>query len=498
MMLLGLDIGTSSIKASLVEAKSGVQIASANSPEQEMAMNAPQPGWAEQDPEMWWKNVKCAAGKILSESKVNSDEIAAVGISYQMHGLIIVGQNHDILRPAIIWSDGRAVEIGEKAYRELGEDYCRQHFLNSPGNFTASKLRWVKENEPEIYNQIYKFMLPGDYIGMKLTGEIMSSVSGLSEAILWDYQKYGLSQKLLDYYEIDEALVPRSTLNFSEQGQISKEAASELGLKAGIPVTYRAGDQSNNALSLNVLNPGEVAATAGTSGVIYGVTDEPLYDELSRVNTFIHVNHQKNRERYGILLCINGTGIQYSWLKSKLFSNQYSYSQMNERAAEIPVGSEGICVLPFGNGPERVLRNRDIGAHIQHIDFNRHGKTHLMRATQEGIAFSLNYGLQIMKQMGLSINTIRVGSANMFQSPVFRETFTNITGTTVELYETNGALGAAIGAGLGAEIFSSREEAFQHLKQIAVLQPEVHKRQAYQEAYEKWEKILRRELSDAK
>lgn len=494
MLLLGLDLGSSSIKASLVDAKSGSLITSASSPEQELAISAPQPGWAEQDPETWWKHVKLATRKILSESGVNPQKIAAIGISYQMHGLVIVDRDHHVLRPAIIWCDGRAVEIGNKACRELGEDLCKQHFLNSPGNFTASKLRWVKEHEPKIYDQIYKFMLPGDYIAMKLTGKIMTSVSGLSEGILWDYQKGELAQKLLDFYDIDEALVPQSVLNFSSQGQISQEAASEIGLSAGTPVTYRAGDQPNNALSLNVMDPGEVAATAGTSGVIYGVTDQPLYDEFSRVNTFIHVNHTENHERYGILLCINGTGIQNSWLKSKLFNGRYSYRRMNEQAAEVPIGSEGLCVLPFGNGPERVLGSRNIGAHIQHINFNRHNKSHLMRAAQEGIVFSLNYGLQVMKQMGMAVNTIRVGSGNMFQSPVFREAFTNTTGVAVELYDTNGALGAAIGAGLGAEIFSGREEAFQNLKRIAVLHPDTKKQRAYQEAYEKWERELNRFL----
>jgi xylulokinase len=496
MFLYGIDLGSSSIKVSLMDAESGVLRASVQSPdEQELTINAPSPGWAEQDPATWWEHVKRATRKILSENGVNSKKIAAVGISYQMHGLVIVDRNQKVLRPAIIWCDGRAVEIGEKAYRELGEDFCKRHFLNSPGNFTASKLRWVQENEPEIYEQIYKFMLPGDYIAMKLTGEIVTSISGLSEGILWDYKRHGLAQKLLNFYEIDETLVPQPMLNFSDQGHISQKAASELGLAAGTPVTYRAGDQPNNALSLNVLDPGEVAATAGTSGVIYGVTDEPLYDRSSRVNTFVHVNHTEDCTRYGILLCINGTGIQYSWLKSKLFGDLFSYDQMNEKAAEISIGSEGISVLPFGNGPERILKNRDIEAHIQHINFNRHSKVHLMRAVQEGIAFSFNYGLKIMKHMGLSIDTIRVGSDNMFQSGVFREAFTNTTGATVKLYDTNGALGAAIGAGMGAGIFSSRDEAFQHLKQIAVLSPDPDKQASYQSAYEKWEKVLQKELN---
>jgi xylulokinase len=496
LFLLGIDLGTSSIKASLVDARSGAQVAAASSPEQEMAMNAPQPGWAEQDPELWWEHTKQAIHKIISQSRVDSAKIGSIGIAYQMHGLVIVDRNHKVLRPAIIWCDGRAVKIGERAYRMLGEDFCKQHFLNSPGNFTASKLRWVQENEPEIYEKIYKFMLPGDYIGMKLTGEIVTSFSGLSEGILWDYKKHAPAQELLDYYDIDASIVPESVPNFSEQGQLTQEVASEVGIKKGTSVTYRAGDQPNNALSLNVLQPGQAAATAGTSGVIYGVTDRPLFDESSRVNTFIHVNHRKDRRRYGILLCINGTGIQYSWMKNTLFDHRYSYRQMNEKASEIPIGSEGICVLPFGNGPERILENQDIGAHIQHINFNRHSDAHLMRAAQEGIAFSFSYGLKIMQQIGLSISTIRAGSDNLFQSEVFREAFTNTTGINIKIYDTNGSFGAAVGAGLGDDIFSNRDEAFRHLNQIAELCPDPDKQAAYQSAYTKWENILQKELRD--
>ncbi len=496
MQLIGYDVGSSSIKGCLLDANTGKVIASASSPEDELDMDSPQKGWAEQDPEVWWKHIKNVTSQILNFEGAQPDAVKGIGIAYQMHGLVLVDEQHEVLHPAIIWCDGRAVDIGNRAFDDIGPEYCLEHYLNSPANFTASKLRWVRENKPELYPKIHKAMLPGDYIAMKMSGEIRTSISGLSEGIFWDYKSGGIAEGLLDHYEISSDLLPEYDPNFSVSAELSKDTAAELGLKPGIPIGYRAGDQPNNALSLNVLNPGEVAATAGTSGVIYGVTDQAVYDDKSRVNTFVHVNNDEGKSRYGVLLCINGTGIQYSWLKNKLFNNQHSYDEMNRLAGEIPVGSEGIVILPFGNGPERVLENRDPGALIQNINFNRHSEVHLMRAAQEGIAFSMNYGLQVMKQMGMTIDTIRVGSDNMFQSPLFREAFTNTTGTTVELYDTNGALGAAIGAGLGTGIFKNRDEAFKNLEQIATLQPDTEKQEVYLEAYERWEDVLNKEMDN--
>lgn len=494
MQLLGYDLGSSSIKACLLDVSTGKVISSASSPEAELDIHSPRKGWAQQDPEVWWKHIKRATAKIMEADQADPGKIAGIGIAYQMHGLVLVDEQQKVLHPAIIWCDGRAVDIGKRAFEDLGHEFCLKHFLNSPANFTASKLRWVKENKPALFSNIHKAMLPGDYIAMKLSGNIKTSLSGLSEGVFWDYKRDELAHELLDYYDIPVDLLPEYGPSFTESGKLSEGAAEELGLRPGTPIGYRAGDQPNNALSLNVLNPGEVAATAGTSGVIYGVTDEPVYDERSRVNTFIHVNSDKQKPRYGVLLCINGTGIQNSWLKSRLFNNRYSYDEMNEIASGIPIGSEGLVVLPFGNGPERVLENREPGALIRNISFNRHGEGHLMRAAQEGIAFSFNYGLQIMKEMGMPVTTIRVGNDNMFQSPVFREAFVNITGTTVELYDTNGALGAAIGAGIGTGVFTNREGAFKNIDQLDTLTPSPGKQVKYQKAYEEWERVLDKEV----
>ena len=486
--LLGLDIGSSSIKASIVDADTGQSIASAQSPAEEMPMLAVQPGWAEQDPEMWWQHLVLSVKDCLRKSKISGDQIEAIGISYQMHGLVLVGKDHKPLRPSIIWCDSRAVKIGEKAMKELGENYCLEHFLNSPGNFTASKLKWVKDNEPSIFSKIYKFMLPGDYVAMRLTGEIVTTDTGLSEGIFWDYALKSVSGKLLSHYDFNTDLIPSIKPVFSIQGQVRKEIASALGLKEGIKVAYRSGDQPNNAFSLNVLNPGETAATAGTSGVIYSVTDQNAFDQKSRVNTFIHVNNTATQTSNGVLLCVNGTGILNSWLRknTKANSGPLDYGMMNELASQAPIGSEGLMVLPFGNGAERILENKSVDASFHGLNFNRHGQAHIFRAAQEGIVFALKYGFDILQNMGLKTNVIRAGKANMFLSPLFREAFVNTIGSRLELYDTDGAKGAALGAGVGAGVFKNFKEAFRGLHILETEEPAPDKSELYKKVYSRW------------
>ena len=484
MYLLGYDIGGSSVKASLVDAQTGKCVSSAFYPKSEAAILAVKPGWAEQDPASWWENLKLATADIMASSGADPKDIKAIGISYQMHGLVCVDKDHNVLRPSIIWCDSRAVPYGQKAFDEIGHEACLSHLLNSPGNFTASKLAWVKENEPELYAKIHKIMLPGDYIAMKLSGEICTTVSGLSEGMMWDFSEGRTAKMLLDYYGIDESLIPEIRPTFAEQGRVNAAAAAELGLAEGTPITYRAGDQPNNALSLNVFNPGEIASTAGTSGVVYGVLGEVNYDPKSRVNTFAHVNHTADQTRLGVLLCINGTGILNSWMKRNVAPEGISYAEMNDLAATAPIGSAGVSILPFGNGAERMLENREVGSSIHGVNFNVHSKAHLLRAAQEGIVFSFKYGIEIMEQMGMNVSKIHAGHANMFLSPIFRETLAGVTGAVIDLYDTDGSVGAAKGAGMGAGIYKDHNEAFSTLEKLAVIEPA--DTQAYMEAYELW------------
>ncbi|PWJ41897.1 xylulokinase [Sediminitomix flava] len=484
MYFLGYDIGTSSVKASIIEADTGKLEASAYFPKEEQPITSHQTAWAEQDPEMWWNSLK-EATKELRAKGIDTKKVIGVGISYQMHGLVVVDGELQPLRPSIIWCDSRAVTLGDKAFRSLGEELCLEHLLNSPGNFTASKLKWVKENEPSVYEQIYKIMLPGDFIAMRMTGEVNTTISGLSEGILWDFKGEQPAQILLEEYGIDKELLPELCPTFGEQGKITATIAEELGLAEGTKITYRAGDQPNNALSLNVMNPGEIAATAGTSGVIYGVSDELKYDPASRVNTFAHVNHTEEERRLGILLCINGTGIQNSWLKNAM-SNQLGYEAMNTAAASVNIGSEGLLAYPFGNGAERVLGNQLVGGSFQNIDFNKHTQAHLCRAVQEGIVFAFRYGISIMQEMGMNPTVIRAGKANMFQSPVFTATLAGVTGAPIELYETDGSRGAAMGAAYGFGYFDSFDEAFKSTDKLGVIEPETNKLEEYENAYQQW------------
>lgn len=482
---LGIDIGSSSVKVAIMDGVTGQPAASSFAPQTEAPISAPQNGWAEQNPSDWWTYLKTALQDVLCKSHTDAHEIRAIGITYQMHGLVLVDKQLQVLRPSIIWCDSRAVPYGNRAFEMLGKDFCLQHLLNNPGNFTAAKLSWVKENEPDIFERTYKFMLPGDYIAMRMTGEVRTTVPGLSEGILWDFKENRVSESLLSQLGIPADLIADLVPSFGEQGRLTVEAAAELGLAPGTPICYRAGDQPNNALSLNVLNPGEVAATAGTSGVVYGISDQVCTDPKSRINIFAHVNHNTNAPRLGVMHCTNGVGIQNAWMK-RMVAPGKSYEQFNEMAAQAPIGSDGVSVLPFGNGAERILENRQIGASIHGLNFNNHNANTLARAAQEGVAFSFKYGMDIMQQAGMDAKVIRAGHANMFLSPIFQTTLSTIANAVIELYDTNGAMGAAIGAALGCGYYATPEEAFRTLRKLAVVEPDVANKSAYLEAYERW------------
>lgn len=488
--LLGFDVGSSSVKASLVDIETGTVVADAHYPEKEAPIMAVKAGWAEQDPQMWWENAKLSLRDIMSRTGAKGDDIKAIGISYQMHGLVCVDKEQNVLRPSIIWCDSRAVPYGDRAFKDLGADHCLQHLLNSPGNFTASKLAWVKDNEPDIFERIYKMMLPGDYIAMRLSGEINTTIGGLSEGMMWDFKEKRPATELLGYYGFPDDILPAIVSTLGVQSTVSAIAAKELGLKEGTPISYRAGDQPNNALSLNVFNPGEIASTAGTSGVVYGVLGDVNYDPKSRVNTFAHVNYTTDVNRLGVLLCINGTGILNAWVHRNV-TPDVSYPDMNELAATVPIGSEGVSIIPFGNGAERVLENHETDCSIQGLNFNKHNRAHIVRAAQEGIVFSFCYGMEIMQRMGMDIRKIHAGKANMFLSPLFRDTLANVSGATIELYDTDGAAGAAKGAGIGAGIYKDHDEAFATLKKLAVIVPDDHTRAQYLEAYARWKDVLK-------
>ncbi len=490
MYLLGLDIGSSSVKASIVDLEKKQQVSSAFYPPEEMTIDSPEPGFAEQDPEMWWENAKLALKLACTTARISPSKIQAIGISYQMHGLVMVDQENQVIRKSIIWCDSRAVQIGDEAFAKIGLEDCLSHCLNSPGNFTASKLKWVKANEPELFARIKKIMLPGDFIALRLSGDIKTTRTGLSEGIMWDFKNENLADIILKEYGFDPQLIPDLAPEFGVQSLVDEAGSAETGIPAGTPISYRAGDQPNNALSLNVMKEGEVAAVAGTSGVIYAIQKDIQYDPLSRVNSFAHVNHTANNKSIGILLCINGTGILYSWLKRYVGQNLLSYNEMNDLAAKIPAGSEGISILPFGNGAERMLQNKDIGAQILGINFNQHNSGHLFRAGQEGIAFAFRYGLEILKSLGIKPSVMRVGNASMFQSVLFREIMANALNVSIESYNTDGALGAALAAGYGAGLYPSIDVALSNLEVVNLTHPDPKQLEVYNDAFKLWKRRL--------
>jgi xylulokinase len=491
MLLLGIDLGTSSIKVSVVDAATQACLASAQYPETEADIIVTNPGWAEQSPELWWEYTKQAILKCNAAGVYDPTDIGAIGISYQMHGLVLVDKEQKVLRNSIIWCDGRAVPIGDAAFAEIGGEQCLSHLLNSPGNFTASKLAWVKEAEPALYQLVDKMMLPGDFLAMKFTGEITTSMSALSEGIFWDFKTHELSTDVMEHFGFSHSLIPQVNTLFSSHGQVKEDVAARLGLRAGIPVTYKAGDQLNNAFSLNVLNPGEVAATAGTSGVIYGISDSLNYDPYSRINSFAHVNHEEAKPRIGVLLCINGTGIFNRWIRN-IVGAHHSYESLNTEAAKVAAGSDGVRMLPFGNGAERMLKNKILGSHFHNIDFNLHTTGHLVRAAQEGIAFAFRYGLDIMRENSMDPTIIRAGKANMFLSDVFTQSFVNATGVPVELYKTDGSIGAALGAGVGATFYSNLSDAFANRRPLDLIEPTQEK--TYDVFYGEWKELLETRL----
>ena len=496
MITIGYDIGSSSVKAALYDAGSGKALLHSFYPKNEMKIDSLKPGWAEQDPEIWWEAVKIVTRELLSDSKVSSKDIQAIGITYQMHGLVLVDKNQNSLRPSIIWCDSRAVETGNNAFKQIGEKKCLQHVLNSPGNFTASKLRWVIENEPKIFDKVYKFMLPGDFIAMKLSGEITTTPQGLSEGILWDFESDEPAKLIMNHYGIDESLIPKIVPGFGFQCSLSKLAAAEIGLKEGTPITYRAGDQPNNAFSLNVLQPGEIASTAGTSGVVYGVSEKIKFDTEGRVNTFTHVNHTKELKRLGILLCINGTGISNSWIRKMLFDSSVSYEEINHLADEIKIGSGDIAFLPFGNGAERMLSNKELGSSFSGLNFNIHNKKHLVRSVVEGVAFSFYYGINILKELSVNPKVIRAGMTNMYLSKIFRDTISTLSGAVIQLYNTDGSLGAARAAAYGAGFYASFNEAFKGLECLMTVEPDIQNKDQYLSAYNNWLRELQIKLNN--
>ncbi len=494
--LLGFDIGSSSIKAALVNAETREILTIVSAPPAEMPIASPQGGFAEQDPDMWWQYVCECCQKLIAQHPDARDNIQSIGLAYQMHGLVVIDKDGKLLRPSIIWCDSRAVTTGEEILDGLDKDQFLHSHYNYPGNFTFSKLRWIQQNQPDLFEKIDKIMLPGDYIAYKMTGLARTSITGLSEGIMWNFEKNEADRELFEKCGIDPDVVPEYQHTFSTQGIVTRHAAVELGIKPGSPVSYRSGDQPNNAWSLHVNEPGIMAGTGGTSGVLYGISEKPVIDRSQRTNSFAHVNYIPEKPRIGTLLCINGAGIMYSWIRRNITGQEISYADLEKRAATIAPGAEGLSILPFGNGAERMLQNKPVGAHIMGLDLNRHHQDHIIRAGLEGIGFAFYYGYEIMKDLGMTSQILRVGNDNLFQSKIFSQLLSSLSGITIEIRNATGAVGAALGAGLGSGYYKNPDEALSSQEVIQTIEPDQNLLFTYQEPYQKWKSELLKKLND--
>ncbi len=480
-MHLGIDIGSSSVKVALID-REGRAIAEVREPSQEMPMKSLQAGWAEQDPEMWWQYTCEAIEKITSQ--LETSDILSIGLAHQMHGLVLVDQQGNLLRDAIIWCDSRAVPYGSLLADHIGTKQCLDSMLNLPGNFTASKLAWIREHEPDIYKKIACVMLPGDYICYRLTGELSTTAGNLSEGCFWDFKGHRLSPKILEALGLSIDHFP-AILQCMDNHGVTRGQIDINGLPDEIPVCYKAGDQPNNAYALGVTEPGQVAGTGGTSGVIYAVTDKLVADPSQAVNSFAHFNHSSKTSRIGILLCINSVGILYAWMRRML--GDLSYGHMEELASRAPVGSDGLAIIPFGNGAERMLGNQPSSASIHGIQLNRHDQSHLIRAALEGLAFSYAHGIEKMRALGVEIHHFRVGNDNLFQSEIFAQSLADLSQCEIEVIECSGAVGAARGGAHGGG------------HQLAI-QDQIHftysprpLSDSLSEAYQQWSDILQKQ-----
>ena len=484
--VLGIDLGSSSVKVSLLDTATGRTLDQEQRPAAaEMAIEAPRPHWAEQDPHRWWANTTEAIRALKARHSLA--EVSAIGVAYQMHGLVLLDAEGEVVRPSIIWCDSRAVALGREAAESIGQHRIETTTLNGPGNFTASKWAWVARHEPEVLARATTVMLPGDYIAFKLTGERNTTASGLSEMILWDFGQRRPASFVLEHYGLDVDLLPPLVPTFGDQGTVLAEVAQEFGFRQNARVAYRAGDQPNNAYALNVLEPGETAATAGTSGVVYAVTDQRVYDRQQRVNAFLHVNAAAEAERLGVLLCVNGTGSAYAWLRRTLGATALpDYAQVNAWAAESEIGGDGLRFYPWGNGAERMLGNADLGARLEGLTFARHGAPELCAAVQDGIAAALTYGTRGLDDVGARPQVVRAGRANLFLSDRFAQAFAQLGEAPLQLYDTDGAQGAARGAAVGAREYADHAEALASLRVVAEFEPRAELAAAYEDYYERW------------
>ena len=457
--LLGIDIGTSATKIIAID-EGGKLVATASA---HYPISHPQPLWAEQNPAHWWDAVAACCRQIVAQ--IGNDDIAAIGLSGQMHGLVMLDQNGAVLRDAMLWNDGRTQQQCDEITEIVGLETLISETANPAlTGFTAPKILWVRQHQPEIYARTHKVLLPKDYVRYELTGEFATEVSDASGTLLLNVPRRQWSHVVCDKLKIDLNLLPRVYESHEISGQISARAAQMTGLKAGTPVVGGGGDQAAGAVGNGIVQSGILSVTTGTSGVVFAFADTPTVDPQLRVHTFCHAVPNKWHVM-GVMLSAGGS---LRWYRDTLARSEKSvaahmnidaYELIAREAETVAPGAEGLLFLPYLSGertphPDPLARGAFVGLTV------RHTKAHMARAVLEGVSYGLRDSLEIMKSMGVSIGNVRASGGGA-KSSVWRQIQADIFGfplSTIAIDE-GPSLGAALLAGVGAGIYDSVEEA---------------------------------------
>jgi xylulokinase len=484
---LGIDIGTGGTRALVID-ESGKVISS--SAEEHRPFASPHIGWAEQDPADWWRACGLATRKVLTQSGICSEQIACVGFSGQMHGAVLLDSQGQVVRPALIWCDVRTQKQADELTATIGAERLRQLTCNPAlPNFTLTKCLWVRENEPENWGRVRSLMLPKDYVRYRLTGERATDLADASGTLLLDVAHRRWSQEILDFVQMDSALLPALYESPEICGRVSEAGAAATGLLSGTPVVAGAGDQAAGAIGIGVVSPGAVSATIGTSGVVLAATNLPALDPEGRVHSFCH----GLANRWLVMGVTQAAGLSLRWFRDQfgaINGHTDSYEDLTRMAAKVPAGSDGLLWAPYLMGErtpylDATARGMLVGLTASHT------RAHVVRAILEGVAFSLRDTFTIFDQIDVPVKSIRLGGGGA-RSALWRQIQADVYGHAVETVavEEGAAYGAAILAGVGAKVWSTVDAACAAVVRVAATTaPNVRDSRVMSRAYESYRRI---------
>jgi xylulokinase len=477
MYWLGVDVGTGGSRALLVDANGRVRY-SFVAPHEEMRMLKPL--WAEQEPEDWWRASQLAIQGVLKQAKADGGAINGIGLSGQMHGLVLLDEKHSVIRPALIWCDQRSQRQVDEINAAAGPETVLRATANPVlTGFTLPKLLWVKDNEPEKYSRIKRVLLPKDFVRFKLTGEFITDVSDASGTALFDVLRRKWSDEMIGILHLDKSILPEALESSAIAGHISEEAARATGLRAGTPVVAGAGDQAASAIGNGIVRSGEVSCTVGTSGVVFAYLEKPAYDPLGRVHTFCHAIPGV----WHVMGVTQGAGLSLQWYRNR-FSQNSDYDELTADASLSPPGAHGLFWLPYLMG-ERTP-HLDANARAAWVGLTaKHQASDLVRSILEGVCYSLKDGLEIIRELGATPSTTRLSGGGA-KSPLWHQLFANIFNQRVTTLETQegSAFGAALLAAIGTKHYASAKEACKAaVHEVSAKEPDRAAAAFYEEHY---------------